>query len=120
MSDNDRKNPHEIKQNHEHHDPLERLTRIFNPYKQSENRNDQSPTQTDQSVSHSSKALSPEISSYDDFDLSFLEAQLENDLTDDFPLNDQKKQWDLPSHTPDQTLDTTATSSHVKRKRFFI
>ncbi|WP_017196453.1 SPOR domain-containing protein [Bartonella birtlesii] len=118
MSDNDRKNPHEIKQNHEHHDPLERLTRIFNPYKQSENRNDQSPTQTDQSVSHSSKALSPEISSYDDFDLSFLEAQLENDLTDDFPLNDQKKQWDLPSHTPDQTLDTTATSSHVKRKRF--
>ncbi|OPB35296.1 hypothetical protein Btaycd_006400 [Bartonella taylorii] len=36
MSDNDRKNPHEMKKVHEHHDPLERLTRIFHPYKQND------------------------------------------------------------------------------------
>ncbi|WP_019218766.1 SPOR domain-containing protein [Bartonella florencae] len=106
MSDNDRKNPHEIKQDHEHHDPLERLTRIFNPKKQSNNQNDQSPTQADQVTSHPSKASSPKLSSYDDFDLSFLEAQLENDLTNNLPLDDK-------------ILDTIPTSSfnNLERKR---
>ncbi|WP_345097443.1 SPOR domain-containing protein [Bartonella acomydis] len=122
MSDKDRKNPHERKQDHEHHDPLERLTRIFNPHKQYENQSDLSPTQTDQSISHSSKALSPKFSSYDDFDLSFLEAQLENDLTNDLPFDDQKKQWDSPTHTLDQTLDITPTSSfnNLERKGFLL
>lgn len=81
MSDNDRKNPREIKQDHEHHDPLERLTRIFNPNKQSGHQNDQSSSSADQSISHT-----PQTSSYeDDFDLSFLEAELENNLTNDLP-----------------------------------
>lgn len=50
MSDNDRKNLHETKHDHEHHDPLEKLTRIFNPHKQSENQNEQSSLQTDPST----------------------------------------------------------------------
>lgn len=81
MSDNDRKNSHEIKQDHEHKDPLERLTRIFNPNKQSGHQNDQSSLQTDQSIPHAPKASSYE----DDFDLSFLEAEFENNLTNDLP-----------------------------------
>lgn len=90
MSDNDRKNPHETKQDHEPHDPLERLTRIFNPPKQSGNKNEHSSLETDRLASHS------KTSSYDDnFDLSFLEEELENNLTRDFPFDDQKKQWNL-------------------------
>ncbi|VEJ45486.1 SPOR domain-containing protein [Bartonella vinsonii] len=81
MSDNDRKNSREIKQDHEHNDPLERLTRIFNPNKQSGHQNDQSSLQTDQSIPHAPKASSYE----DDFDLSFLEAEFENNLTNDLP-----------------------------------
>ncbi|GAA4661802.1 SPOR domain-containing protein [Bartonella pachyuromydis] len=121
MSDNDRKNPHEMKQNHEHHDPLERLARIFNPHKQSESQNDQSPIRTNQAMSHSSKVRpSPENSSYDDFDLSFLEAELENNLTNDLPFNEQKKQWDLHTTTDEKTSDVASTSSfnHLERKGF--
>lgn len=89
MSDNDRKNPHEIKQHHEHHDPLERLTRIFNPTKQSGNQNEHSSLETDRPTSHS-KTSSP-----DDFDLSFLEEELENNLTRDSTFDDQKKNMEL-------------------------
>ncbi|MCZ2158613.1 SPOR domain-containing protein [Bartonella sp. 220] len=81
MSDNDRKNSREIKQDHEHNDPLERLTRIFNPNKQRGHQNDQSSLQTDQSIAHTPKASSYE----DDFDLSFLETEFENNLTNDLP-----------------------------------
>ncbi|WP_273760109.1 SPOR domain-containing protein [Bartonella sp. ML70XJBT.G] len=123
MSDNDRKNPHEMKQDHEHHDPLERLTRIFNPHKQSESRNDHSPIQTDQTMSHSSKAPSPsETPSYDDFDLSFLEAELENNLTKDFPFDDQKKQHNLHTTAGEPVLDIASTSSFepLERKSFLL
>lgn len=122
MSDNDRKNPHEMKQDHEHHDPLERLTQIFNPRQQSESPNDQSPIQTDQAMPHPSKSPSTsETSSYDDFDLSFLEAELENNLTNDLPLNDPQKQWGLHTTTSEPTSDISSTSSfeHLKRKSFF-
>ncbi|WP_273720895.1 MULTISPECIES: SPOR domain-containing protein [unclassified Bartonella] len=121
MSDNDRKNPHEMKQDHEHHDPLERLTRIFNPRKQSESQNDHSSIQTDQAMSPSSKAPSPpEISSYDDFDLSFLEVELENNLTNDLSCNDQKKKWDLHTVGGESTPDVASTSSfkHLERRSF--
>ncbi|WP_208441763.1 SPOR domain-containing protein [Bartonella raoultii] len=121
MSDNDRKNPHETKQDHEHHDPLERLTRIFSPHKQSESQNDQSPIQTDQAVSHSSKApSSSKTSSYDDLDLSFLEAELENSLTNDLSSNDQQKQWDPSTIADETTSDIASTFSYnnLERKRF--
>lgn len=121
MSDNDRKNPHEMKQDHEYHDPVEKLTQIFNSRQQSEGQNDQSPIQTDQAMSHPSKSPSPsETSSYDDFDLSFLEAELENNLTNDLPLNDPKKQWDLHTTTSEPISDISSTSSfeHLKRKSF--
>ncbi|WP_375656861.1 SPOR domain-containing protein [Bartonella sp. CM120XJJH] len=112
MSDNDRKNLHETKHDHEHHDPLERLTRIFNPHKQSGNQNEQSSLQTDRSTSH------PETSSHDDnFDLSFLEEELENNLAHDLPFDDQKKQWDLhaTSNATASDIAQTASFNHSKR-----
>ncbi len=113
MSDNDRKNPHEMKKDHEHHDPLERLTRIFNPYKQSEKQNDQSSLQTDRSVPHL-----PKTPSYDaDFDLSFLEAELENSLTHDLPFDDQKKQQNLHTAINEKTSNITPTTSFNYREK---
>ncbi|WP_139413350.1 SPOR domain-containing protein [Bartonella mastomydis] len=111
MSDNDRKNPHETKQDHEHHDPLERLTRIFNPTKQSGNQNEHSSLETDHSTSHS-KTSSP-----DDFDLSFLEEELENNLTHDSTFDDQKKQWNLHATSNATASDIAQTGSfnHTKQ-----
>ncbi|WP_156851008.1 SPOR domain-containing protein [Bartonella refiksaydamii] len=107
MSDNNRKNPREIKKDHEHHDPLERLTRIFNPYKQSKDQNDQSSLQTDRSVPHP-----PKTSYHDDnFDLSFLEAELENSLTHDLPFDDQKKQQNLHTSSNELTSNIARTTS---------
>ncbi|WP_375629440.1 SPOR domain-containing protein [Bartonella sp. TT67HLJMS] len=112
MSDNDRKNLHETKHDHEHHDPLERLTRIFNPHKQSGNQNEQSSLQTDRSTSH------PETSSHDDdFDLSFLEEELENNLAHDLPFDDQKKQWDLHATSNATASDIAQTISFNHSKQ---
>ncbi|WP_455465510.1 SPOR domain-containing protein [Bartonella sp. B39] len=106
MSDNDRKSPREIKQDHEHHDPLDRLTQIFNPNKQSGNQNDQPSLQTDQSISHT-----PKTSFYDDnFDLSFLEAELENNLKNDLSFDDQKEQWSLHTTGNESTSDALPTA----------
>ncbi|WP_336294611.1 SPOR domain-containing protein [Bartonella sp. CB169] len=88
MSDNDRKNPYEMKQDHEHRDSLEKLTRTFNSNRQNRDQNDQSSLQTDRSMPHPQ-----EISSHDDFDLSFLEAEFESNLTNDMVFDDQEKQW---------------------------
>ncbi|WP_330167705.1 SPOR domain-containing protein [Bartonella grahamii] len=112
MSDNDRKNLHETKHDHEHHDPLEKLTRIFNPHKQSENQNEQSSLQTDPSTPP------PETSSHDDdFDLSFLEEELENNLAHDLPFDDQKKQWDLhaTSNATASNIAQAASFNHSKQ-----
>ncbi|PIT69318.1 SPOR domain-containing protein [Bartonella tribocorum] len=106
MSDNDRKNPHETRQDHEHHDPLERLTRIFNPTKQSGNQNEHASLETDRSTSHA------KASSYDDdFDLSFLEEELKNNLTYDLPFDDQKKQWNLHATSNATASDIAQTGS---------
>ncbi|EJF75833.1 SPOR domain-containing protein [Bartonella alsatica] len=99
MSDNDRKNPYEMKQDHKHHDPLERLTRIFNPHKQREHQNDQSISPV------------PKTSSYDDVDLSFLEAELKSNLTNDLPFEDKKKQWNLHATSEQSTSNIAPTSS---------
>ncbi|WP_345114640.1 SPOR domain-containing protein [Bartonella jaculi] len=107
MSDNDRKNPHEMKQDHEHHDPLERLTRIFNPNKQSENQANPSSLQPDQSMSQPPKTSFHD----DDFDLSFLEAELENNLTNNLPFDDQKKQWNLQETNNERTSSIAPTAA---------
>ncbi|WP_455479986.1 SPOR domain-containing protein [Bartonella sp. B23] len=116
MSDNDRKNPREIKQDHERHDPLDRLTRIFNPNKQSGNQNDQSSLQTDRSI-----PSAPKTSSYnDDFDLSFIEAELENSLKNDLFFDDQKEQWSLHTTGDESTSDSlpTAFFNRSEQNRF--
>ncbi|MET3559922.1 hypothetical protein ABID39_000606 [Bartonella japonica] len=102
MSDNDRRNSREIKQDHEHHDPLEKLTQIFNPNKQDANQHDQS-SQTDPSASQFSKTSSHD----DDFDLSFLEAKFENHLTNDPSLDDQRTQWNSYTTSNKQNAYTT-------------
>ncbi|BBL53251.1 hypothetical protein MF1_05090 [Bartonella quintana] len=111
MSDNDRKNSRETKQDHEHNNPLEKLTRIFNPNKQSENQKDPSFLQTDRSISQTSKTSFHG----DDFDLPFLEAELENNLIDD-----QKKKWDLHKTSNEPTSDITQTASfnHLEQNSF--
>ncbi|MGF7157921.1 SPOR domain-containing protein [Bartonella heixiaziensis] len=113
MSDNDRKNPYEMKQDHEHHDPLERLTRIFNPKKQSENQIDQFSSQPDQSVSQPLKKSFHD----DDFDLSFLEEELENNLTKDLPFDDQKKQWNLQETSNERTSNIASTSAFSRSEQ---
>ncbi|UTO29012.1 SPOR domain-containing protein [Bartonella harrusi] len=116
MSDNDRKNPHETRHDHEHHDPLGRLTRIFNPNKQNGNQNDHSSLQTDQSASHLPKsASSPPPSHDDDFDLSFLEAELENNLTNNLPLDNQRRQWGN-RETNSDTLSKTSLNRLEQNK----
>ncbi|EJF87391.1 SPOR domain-containing protein [Bartonella rattimassiliensis] len=112
MSDNDRKNPHETKHDHEHHDSLERLTRIFNPNKQLGNPNEQTSLQTDRSTPH------PETSSHDDdFDLSFLEEELKYNLTHNLPFDDQKKQCNLytTSNAPTSDIAQTVSFNHVRQ-----
>ncbi|WP_254493600.1 SPOR domain-containing protein [Bartonella sp. B1099] len=111
MSDNDRKNPHETNHDHEHHDPLEKLTRIFNPTKQNGNQNEHSSLETDRSTSHS-KTSSP-----DDFDLSFLEEELENNLTHDSTFDDQKKQWNLHATSNATASDIAQTGSFNHSKK---
>ncbi|EJF77073.1 Sporulation related domain [Candidatus Bartonella washoeensis] len=116
MSDKDRKNPHEIKKDHEHHDPLEALTRILNPDKQSNNQIDQASLQSDQSISQPPKTSFQN----DDFDLSFLEAELENNLTNNLPFDDQKKQWNLHETNNEQTsaFAPAAAFNRSKQKNF--
>ncbi|PIT70550.1 SPOR domain-containing protein [Bartonella tribocorum] len=121
MSDNDRKNPHETKQDHEYHDPLERLTRIFNPTKQSGEQNEHSFLHTNRSTSHS-KTSSPSPSSHDDFDLSFLEEELENNLTHDLPFDDQKKQWNshATSNATASDIAQTGSFNHSKQNNLSV
>ncbi|WP_026088216.1 SPOR domain-containing protein [Bartonella rattaustraliani] len=115
MSDNDRKNSCEIKQDHEHHDPLERLMQIFNPNKQNASQHDQSSVQTDPSASQS-----PKVSSHDDFDLFFLEAEFENNLANDPPFDEQEKQRDFHATSNEQASYAmqTASSNNLEQKRF--
>lgn len=105
MSDNDLKNSREIEQDHEPHDPLERLTQIFNPNKRGAKQHDQSSLQIDPSVSQSPKNSSHD----DDFDLSFLEAEFENNLTNGLSFDDPKKQWDF--HTTSNKQSAYATQN---------
>ncbi|MET3590145.1 hypothetical protein ABID23_001245 [Bartonella silvatica] len=115
MSDNDRKNLREMEEDHEHHDTLERLTRIFNLGRQNKNQNDSSSLQDDQSVSHTPKA-SPD----DDFDLSFLEAEFENNLTNDLPFDNQKKQRDshVDHNEPTSNVAQTSSYNHKEKESF--
>ncbi|WP_455474923.1 SPOR domain-containing protein [Bartonella sp. B30(2025)] len=113
MSDNDRKNPQEIKQNQddELYDPVERLTRIFNSNTQSKNKDNPSSLQPDQSVHQI-----PQDSFQDqDFDLSFLEEELESNLAANIPfdnqnIDDQNKQWDLRANNDEASLKNVAST----------
>ncbi|MBB6159472.1 SPOR domain-containing protein [Bartonella doshiae] len=108
MSDNDRKDPCEIKQGHEYHDPLERLEQGLNSNEKSDKQNTQSSLQPDQSISQSP----PTPFHGDDFDLSFLEAELENNLTSNFPFGKQEKQEDLHKTSNESTFVDVEKSVH--------
>ncbi|WP_034989266.1 SPOR domain-containing protein [Bartonella senegalensis] len=113
MSDNNRKNPHEMKQDDEYHNPLERFTQIFASNKKSENQKDPSSLQNDQSRTKPSNTSFHD----DDFDLSFLEAEFENNLTSDLPLNKQEKQYNLHKTSNKTTSDTTLNSSFKNQEK---
>ncbi|UJM33250.1 SPOR domain-containing protein [Bartonella henselae] len=116
MSDNNRKNPYEMKQDYEHHNPLEKLTRIFTPNKQRKNQKDLSSLQIDQSISQP-----PKTSLHgDDFDLSFLEAEFENNLKNDLQLDEQKKQFNLHKTKNKTNSDVISTTlfNHPEKDSF--
>ncbi|WP_336288672.1 SPOR domain-containing protein [Bartonella sp. CB60] len=104
MSDNDRKNPYEVKQNHEEHDSLERLTQIFNTNKQNKNQNSPSSLQPDQLRSQTSETPFHG----EGVDLSFLEEEFENNLTDSLPFDEQSEQWGLHKTNKEATSTNSA------------
>ncbi|WP_332061027.1 SPOR domain-containing protein [Bartonella sp. CB74] len=108
MSDNDRKNPYEVKQDHAQHDSLERLTQIFNSNRQNKNQNSPSSLQPDQLRSQVS-----ETPFHDEgVDLSFLEEEFENNLTDSLPFDEQGEQWGLHK-TSKETTSTNSAKANV-------
>lgn len=100
MSDNDRKNPYETKQDHELYDPIKKAVRTLNPNQQNENKNSRSSVKSGNSKSQ----VSETSSTNDYFDLSFLEAEPENDLISELPFDDHEQQWNLQSDI--NTLDS--------------
>ncbi|WP_455475255.1 SPOR domain-containing protein [Bartonella sp. B17] len=111
MSDNDRKNPQKIKQENKLYDPVEGLARIFNSNKQSENQNNKFSLQSDSSISQT-----PETSfQNEDFDLSFLETEIENNLANNLPLDDQSKQWGLYATNDESTVMNIAATNTINR-----
>ncbi|MCZ2328170.1 SPOR domain-containing protein [Bartonella sp. F02] len=115
MSDNDRKNPYKTQQDHDHHDPLEELTRVFDSNKKNE-----SPTSSSSSNSDGLSQTS-DTPFQDDFDLSFLESDFENDSNRELPFGDNSQQWNLQSTISDPVLMDVATTSvlnHSKQNNF--
>ncbi|MCL6229831.1 SPOR domain-containing protein [Bartonella bilalgolemii] len=91
MSDNDRKNPEEMKQDHEHYDPLERLTRIFNSNLEDKQKNFQN-TQSSLKSEHLAAKTSDVSSSANNVDLPFMEDITESNSVGELPFDDSE-QW---------------------------
>ncbi|WP_438721587.1 SPOR domain-containing protein [Bartonella rochalimae] len=106
MSDNDRKNPEEMKQDHEHYDPVERLTQIFNSNLENKKKNAQSPDSSLKSK-HLESENSGDSSS---FDLPFLEEITENNLAGELPFDDNE-QWAPKLNTDNQNYRNVAEYS---------
>ncbi|AQX30783.1 hypothetical protein BscR1v2_008500 [Bartonella schoenbuchensis R1] len=104
MSDNNRKNLQEEKQNHEQHDSVEEFTQIFNSNTQNRNQNSH----------HTHSSLESDYSipqtpfQNDDFDLPFLEDNFENNSVGDLPFDGQDEQWNLQSNVNNPTSTDTA------------
>ncbi|MDD9329074.1 MAG: hypothetical protein PV354_01210, partial [Bartonella sp.] len=109
MSDNDRKNPEKIKQDHEHYDPVERLTQIFNSNLENKKKNAQ-----DAKSSLKSKHLESEDSGdSSSFDLPFLEDITENNLAGELPFDDNE-QWNPQLNTDNQNYrNVVEHSPHI-------
>ncbi|KEC56735.1 SPOR domain-containing protein [Bartonella rochalimae] len=106
MSDNDRKNPEEMKQDHEHYDPVERLTQIFNSNLENKKKNAQNPDSSLKSE-HLESENSGDSSS---FDLPFLEEITENNLVGELPFDDNE-QWAPQLDTDNQNYRNVAEYS---------
>ncbi|WP_407966172.1 SPOR domain-containing protein [Bartonella sp. C271] len=91
MSDNDRKNPEEMKQDHEHYDPLERLTQIFNSNLEDKQKNFQH-TQSSLKSENLAPQTSDVSSSTNSFDLPFMEDITESNSAGELPFDDSE-QW---------------------------
>ncbi|WP_332065485.1 SPOR domain-containing protein [Bartonella sp. CB189] len=100
MSDNDRrdKKPQQIKHDDGFYESVEELSQILNSGRQNRN-NIQEPNQaTPQPYEASLKD--------EDFDLSFLEAEFTNDLSDNPSLNTENEHWDIYSNASNSINDT--------------
>ncbi|WP_102830355.1 SPOR domain-containing protein [Bartonella bovis] len=104
MSDNNRKNLQEEKQDHEQHDFVEEFTQIFNSNTQNINQNSH---HTHSSV-ESDYSIPQTPFQNDDFDLSFLEDNFENDSVGELLFDSQNESWNLQSNVNNPTsMDTT-------------
>ncbi|MBA9082187.1 MULTISPECIES: SPOR domain-containing protein [Bartonella] len=113
MSDNNRKNLQEEKQNHEQHDFVEEFTQIFNSNTQNRNQNSH----------HTHSSLESDYSipqtpfQNDDLDLPFLEDNFENNSVGDLPFDSQDEQWNLQSNVNNPTsMDTAAPAPNHSEK----
>ncbi|WP_455482606.1 SPOR domain-containing protein [Bartonella sp. B35(2025)] len=113
MSDNDRKNLHKIKQDHGHYDSAEKFEQIFNSNKHSKNQSTQSALQPDQSIPHPSETPFHG----DDFDLSFLEAELENNLADGLQY-EQRDSYSPNGEQVSMDVTTTTAFNHLEQNSF--
>ncbi|WP_208541245.1 MULTISPECIES: SPOR domain-containing protein [Bartonella] len=117
MSDNNRKNLQEEKQNHKQPDSVEEFTQIFNSNTQNRNQNSH----------HTHSSLEPDYSipqtpfQNDDFDLPFLEDNFENNSVGELPFNTQSEQWNLQSNVNNPTsMDTAAPArNHLEKNSSF-
>ncbi|OPB31747.1 SPOR domain-containing protein [Bartonella sp. AR 15-3] len=91
MSDKDSENPEEMKQDHEHYDPLQRLTQIFNSNLEDKQKNFQH-TQSSLKSEHLAPQTSNVSSSTNSFDLPFMEDITESNSAGELPFDDSE-QW---------------------------
>ncbi|KEG19616.1 SPOR domain-containing protein [Bartonella bacilliformis] len=107
MREKDHKYQQEEKQDHEHYDPLERFTQFLSR----KNENQGSQHTQDSSQSDHLIPQSP-ITHFqnDDFDLSFLDEEFANNLTDEFSFDEKNKPENFPFHVNNPETANTPPS----------
>ncbi|ENN93701.1 SPOR domain-containing protein [Bartonella bovis] len=113
MSDNNRKNLQEEKQDREQHDFVEEFTQIFNSNTQNKNQNSH---HTHSSVESDYSTPQTPFQN-DDFDLSFLEDNFENDSVGELLFDSQNEPWNLQSNINNPaSIDTPPLTSNPSEK----
>ncbi|WP_336276750.1 SPOR domain-containing protein [Bartonella sp. CB178] len=110
MGDDNRKNLQETERKSELYDPVEGLAQNFNSEKRSGDRSALPPLRSGQSTPQT-----PEVSFRDkDFDLSFLEEELENDLSDDVSFGGKNQRWEPQVYPSEPSSSANAKMADVR------